>query len=281
MIFIRQKPEETLLEGLNYMICRFCSSSDLSALLTFEEWCSFASSCGDERLLVSTIVKNNSELNFESITQCQKCDFLSVGILPDKGALSTFYDSYYANTKYQSKEDKKIRRATRRIKRLSKLVKNGMFLDVGCNLGYSVEAAGRLGYTSHGIDIDKAAIAKATDRFDKRNFIENDIETYAKARNQYDLVFCTEVIEHVIDFRSFAESLTCLLKKGGILYLTTPDSGHFRTPKKLLEWTEIKPPEHLQWFQKKHLKSLFESFGVKVSFQPTWKPGIRMVAKKP
>ena len=101
-----------------------------------------------------------------------------------------------------------------------------------------------------------------------------------ETRHQYDLVFCTEVIEHVIDFRSFAKSLADLVKKGGILYLTTPDSGYFRTPKNLLEWSEIKPPEHLQWFQKKHLKILFESLGLKVSFQPTWKPGIRMVAKK-
>lgn len=68
---------------------------------------------------MSKIIADNSVLNFEGIVRCDKCDFLSVQRIPEEAPLNDFYQQYYANTQYVTKEDKKIRRATRRIKRVS------------------------------------------------------------------------------------------------------------------------------------------------------------------
>jgi len=262
------------------MPCRLCSSTDSLTLHTFDQWMDSAKKSDDERSLMANILSRDSELNFGTIVRCKKCNFLSVKDIPNESALNSFYQEYYANAKYESKEAKKIKRSKRRILRLSKHVKEGTFLDVGCNLGFSVEAASRLGFDASGIDVDNTAIGKARASFPNATFHCEKVEAFAQKSEKFNLVFCTEVIEHLGNFKDFVVAISSLVDKGGVLYLTTPDEGHFRRPKNLMDWTEIKPPEHLQWFQKAHIKSLFEAQGLKVGFQLNLKPGIRMVAKR-
>jgi len=72
-----------------------------------------------------------------------------------------------------------------------------------------------------------------------------------------------------------------LLKKGGVLYLTTPDAGHFATPHRLEAWKEIMPPEHIVYFTRRGIKALFEKHGLKAKkFFFTLKPSLRVLAQK-
>lgn len=261
--------------------CRNCASENLSTVLSFENWLAHAKDiANDQRTKMAGIVSENENLNFGHIVKCKDCDFLSVENVPNDQALSDFYQAYYANADYKDKREKKIKRATRRIKRLSTLVNGSRFLDVGCNLGYAVEAAGKLGFDAHGIDVDEKAVEMAKQDFPNWFFELTNVKEFAQTEMQFDLVYCSEVIEHVPDFRDFAKDIAKLVSPGGVLFLTTPDAGHFKTPGNLLDWYEIKPPEHLQWFRKKHLKALFKEFGMDAKFRFNWKPGIQMIARK-
>jgi len=93
--------------------------------------------------------------------------------------------------------------------------------------------------------------------------------------------YCSEVIEHLRDFKPFVRALARLTAERGLVYLTTPDAGDFRLPRDLERWPEIKPPEHLSWFRRRHLADLFGAEGLAVRFQVSWKPGIRMLARRP
>ena len=75
-----------------------------------------------------------------------------------------------------------------------------------------------------------------------------------------------------------------ILDKNGILYITTPDIGHFSLKnnlEKIKNWDSIRPPEHLFYFSKNSIKTLLLKSGFKkVKFQFSLKPGIKLVAYK-
>ena len=232
----------------------------------------------DERRRMAEFIRQDRRLNFGDILECEECGFIGVSMPPDAAALADFYKAYYANSTYEKKQNSKLKRASRRLQRLKNYVSGERFLDVGCNLGFAVEAAGLSGYSATGIDIDGDAVCQARQRFPARVFSNTTVRDLAAQGCKFDLVYCTEVLEHLADFRGFVHSLGQVVAKKGVLFLTTPDAGHFRRPRNLMTWAEVKPPEHLSWFSKPHLRELFENEGLRVKFRFNWKPGVRMIA---
>jgi len=260
--------------------CRMCASEQYTTVISYEKWLKVAKDSRDGRRAIANILERTNDLLFGDIVTCSKCDLCSIknSIAPD--ALNDFYQNYYVNSNYASKRNSKINQATRRLQRLPNLSSAKTFLDVGCNQGFAVEAANRLGLISTGIEIDEDALQYAKANFSHNEFICKDICCFSEENRKFDIIYCSEVLEHAIDFRSFAKNIVACLADNGYLFLTTPDVGHFRTPRNLLNWAEIKPPEHVTWFRKKHMEMLFSPLGLEVALQFNLKPGIRMVGRK-
>jgi len=99
---------------------------------------------------------------------------------------------------------------------------------------------------------------------------------------RFDVAYCSEVIEHVPQPQDFLRDIYRLLRPGGLLYLTTPDISHWRRPRKLANWDGFCPPSHLLYFAPKNLISLAQRCGFElVSRRPAWKPGIKLVLRRP
>ena len=81
-------------------------------------------------------------------------DLTYVDPMPTTAELSEFYREYYKTGQYRQKLDSKVRRARRRIRRVKRRVVGSRFIDVGCNVGFAVEAARQCGFEALGIDID-------------------------------------------------------------------------------------------------------------------------------
>jgi SAM-dependent methyltransferase len=213
--------------------------------------------------------------------RCAGCGAVHVDPLPDAALLGRFYAQYHGSGGYAAKGPKKIRRALRRITGLRRAVAGRSFLDIGCNLGFAVEAARQAGFAATGIDIDADAVAAAARQFPQCAFHAADIATTAARGRRFDLVQCAEVLEHVGQVQTFAAALAALVSDGGLLYLTTPDAGHWRVRHRFLTWPEVKPPEHIRWYTKTALRHVFEAAGFRVErFRLNLKPGIRMLARR-
>ena len=212
---------------------------------------------------------------------CPECKTVTVNPFPTVEQLIAFYQSYQGSTDYQSKKDKKIRRAKRRIQRMIPLAPGKKFLDVGCNYGFTIAAALGLGLDAHGIDVDRTAVAASQDMFGKEHYTAISVEDYAAQGHKADMVYTSEVIEHVPVPDSFVKAISQILNKGGILYLTTPDGGHFRLPKDFTKWEAVMPPEHIIYFTRKGIRHLLEKHGFKIrKFAFTLKPGMQVWAEK-
>lgn len=219
--------------------------------------------------------------NGYALLRCPSCASVTVDPWPAAGELHKLYQSYKGTTDYQKKQDKKIARARRRLARLVPQAPGKKFLDVGCNYGFTVEAARDLDLDAFGIDIDATAVHASKEMFGHGYYEAVAVQDYAASGRRADIVYTSEVVEHVHDPDSFIGAIAKILTPGGILFLTTPDAGHFMVPKDFKGWKEVMPPEHIAYFTKAGLKTLCEKHGLRVKkFAFTFKPGIRLTAVK-
>lgn len=261
--------------------CPLCPEQTVTLISTFKQWEDVSIKNNEHIALRNAYNQTNVELASKEFFQCNNCKLIFLSPLLNNQELSDFYTSYHANENAVTKTKKKIKRASRRIKTLKYKSNANNFLDVGCNVGTAVEAARCLGLNATGIEIDASAIDIAKKQFTECTFINISVEQHSKSKEKYDLVYCSEVIEHVPNPLSFANALYNLLKPGGLLFITTPDSGHLLRPKDFISWNEVKPPEHIFWYNKKSIKRLLLNAGFnQVNFRLNLKPGIKLYAFK-
>lgn len=218
--------------------------------------------------------------NGYAFLRCASCDTVTIDPFPTREDLVKYYQAYAGTVDYRKKAPKKIKRATRRIERLIPIAPGKTFLDVGSNYGFTVKAARDLGLDATGIDIDDVAVKAARETFGDF-YTTISIEDYAQSGKKADIIYTSEVIEHVPDPSTFAKAAYDILNPNGILYLTTPDGAHWNRPRNFADWAMAIPPEHITYFSRKGLKTLLEKTGFTVEkFFFQLKPGIRVIARK-
>ena len=216
---------------------------------------------------------------------CAACGTAFMHPLPTAEEVTGIYDDSYdgATTGYFAKVDKKIRRSRRRMRYLSRFIQGGRFLDIGCNGGFMVEAARERGFDAHGLDIDGVSIAYARRHYPNNAFFHGTAESFAAGPEvpRFDLVYCSEVIEHLPDVQGFAAAVAGLLRPGGVFFVTTPDISHWRRPRDLLAWDAFCPPSHCIYFNPGSLRLLLERHGLQVVRRRlAFKPGIKLLCRR-
>ena len=135
-----------------------------------------------------------------------------------RSALREFYEAHYEQATELPR--------TSKVYTLACIPQGGplAILDVGCGTGENSEAIAAKGHAVCGVDISAQAIAKYRQRgFDGRVMdIENGLDF---PDGTFDLVFCSEVIEHLTAPEVLARESLRVLKPGGHLVLSTPNSA--------------------------------------------------------
>ena len=122
----------------------------------------------------------------------------------------------------------------------------GKVLDIGCGSGERLEKMRSLGWTVSGIDFDEKAVGIAKSR--GLDVSCGTIPGTWFPTESFDVVIMNHVIEHVPDPIELLRECNRILKPGGKVVLTTPNSscwGH-RLFKK--NWRGLEPPRHLHVF---------------------------------
>ncbi len=108
----------------------------------------------------------------------------------------------------------------------NKNILNGLkILDLGCGGGIATEPLCRLGANISGIDQSESLINVAKIHAQKMklkiNYQCSSIEEINKLNKRYDVVIALELLEHVNNLEQFCNLITSLLKKNGIIILST------------------------------------------------------------
>lgn len=136
----------------------------------------------------------------------------------------------------------------------SNFTKDKFVLDFGCGVGFgSYHLAAKQAKFVDAIDIDDKSIRYATDRYkhERLCFPKMSIEEFAadsKKHNTYEFIYCSNVMEHIADYKSTLRCIMTLLKPGGSYLQITPPSGKPRdntwhvTNFTVPEWRSILDP---------------------------------------
>ena len=224
------------------------------------------------------------EKNGFYLLTCADCGTTVTNPYPSDAELAAFYSQYHMNESYLGKSAAKLRRGTSRVKRMMRQKPPGRkFLDVGCSLGFVVKAAETLGLEGHGIDIDPAAVELAKHQHGPACHFEaiSIQDLAARGGAAFDMVYLSEVIEHVRDPEDFIAHVSAVMRPGAVAYVTCPDGGHFRTPGRITDWKMVHPPEHLTYFTRDGMTRLLARHGLTAfRFQWAFKPGMKVLARK-
>jgi len=137
-------------------------------------------------------------------------------------------------------------------------------LDLGCGEGHFAAAAAQAGAGEVvGVDVAAEAVRRARARHPAVRFERVGGELPAPDAS-FDLVWCSEVLEHVLDTASFLSEARRVLRTGGLLLVTTPAHGRVRRlALALAGWERHFDPRgpDLRFYTARSLRDLLHDFG--------------------
>jgi SAM-dependent methyltransferase len=135
-------------------------------------------------------------------------------------------------------------------------------LDLGCGEGTFTQIAADLGAgTVIGVEVAQAAIDRARRAHPDLDFRLAPIDgPLPLPDGSVDLVWCSEVIEHVADTAPWLSELRRVLARGGRLLLSTPAHGRLRLLAHGVERYSDPQGDHLHLYTARSLRALLEEF---------------------
>jgi len=153
-------------------------------------------------------------------------------------------------------------------------------LDLGCGAGQFTTLLADTGAQAVGADVAEAALARARavdPRLDLRLVpVDGPLPL---EDNAFDLVWSSEVIEHVADTARWLSEVRRVLAPGGRLLLTTPAHGRLQVALGGIERMSDPLGDHLHLYTRRSLQGLLKQFGFdQVSVRPAGgAPGLRRI----
>lgn len=132
----------------------------------------------------------------------------------------------------------------------------GKFLDVGCSYGVLVKLASELGFEVYGTDVSQKVIDNIKDNVPCGTFVRCEANSpLPYADEQFDVVACQELLEHVVEPAALVGELVRITKKGGKILLTTPVLKNYDCP------------EHLNHFSFYNLTDIFDKYDKQITYK--------------
>lgn len=176
--------------------------------------------------------------------------------------------------------DMNLKRRVHTILKKLEVRNNDVVLDCGCGDGLFLEALSELSDCHlHGFELDEKELRLAQQHLTGKQvkLILGDLLQLPYRDSSFDKIYCTEVLEHVVDDRKALQELKRVLKKGGLLIVTVPNHNYpflWDPINKILEflfkrhiqngfWAGIWN-KHPRLYYLSEIRTLIESFGFRV-----------------
>jgi SAM-dependent methyltransferase len=145
-------------------------------------------------------------------------------------------------------------------------------LDAGCGSGrHLCESFRTPGVDVAGVDLNRDDLGKAKGflslmaREQKGRWLvaQADVTKLPFAGGSFDIVICSEVLEHIVDNRTAVAELVRVLKPGGDLVVTVPRFLPERICWAISRAYHHEPGGHIRIYRKRELMDLLEAAGVR------------------
>jgi 2-polyprenyl-3-methyl-5-hydroxy-6-metoxy-1,4-benzoquinol methylase len=198
------------------------------------------------------------------ITRCAKCNFVFSREIASPEILQTFYDKYPIADEYF---ELTRQRYITLLDQFEPFRKTGKILEIGCGEAYFLDEARSKNWKTYGTEISAPLLENA---IKKKHIIYNNLDSIpAEEFGEFDLIISLEVIEHLPDPKYYASEFEKLVRKGGGLYMTTPNFNSLARNILGKNWNNIVFPEHLCYFTRKTMKKLLTQYNFKEKYTKT------------
>lgn len=146
---------------------------------------------------------------------------------------------------------------------LTEDIQHKELLDAGCGTGWFSKAACERGAKVTSIDLGKNLLNEVAKKCDSKR-VEGSILELPFKNDFFDVIVCSEVIEHVPNPKKAIQELQRVLKPNGILVLTTPNKfWHFSLC--IANLFNLRPYQGLEnWLGYFELKKIIQQMNFKI-----------------
>ena len=136
--------------------------------------------------------------------------------------------------RYDKRQAHRVKKSRWQILDVLNHVEPGPLLDIGCSLGYALQAAADLGLEAKGLDLNESLLEPCRERgLDVQ--VGDVAGPYPFADASFNIVLLKHVFEHTPDPRAALRELRRVLKPGGGIFIAVPNLDYFKArliPKK-------------------------------------------------
>lgn len=211
--------------------------------------------------------------------KCEKCLLERIDPQPTDETLAAIYGKHYYDAWGLHNDTATVsllKKATFKyvLDQLPPLPRGSKLLDCGAATGFLLEIAKERGLEPYGIELSEFGANAIAEKFGKDRAFRGEIEnaTFPDANGAaFQAITMCDYIEHVRDPKRVLERAHAMLAPGGVIGLTTPDTGSLSRRGLGKGWSHYKV-EHLYYFGRDNIAKLLERAGyTDIEFKPLWK----------
>lgn len=201
--------------------------------------------------------------------RCPNCGLVFVYPQPQDNFLKekvySYESGYQSNKKGNYSEKPKDKKTEMTLDVLDDLEAEVVLLDVGCSNGEFMYYAESRGFTAYGVELNRRTAEIAREQ--GLNVYNGYLNDAKYADEFFDVVYLGDVIEHVTSPHDLLKECKRVLKKGGLMVISTPNLDCtwsrmtfwlykvFKIP-----WSSVTPPYHLHQFSSGNLYRLMRCY---------------------
>lgn len=208
----------------------------------------------------SANVKNMRRYEIHGLVKCSECDFVYMKKIPSKEELENYYSVYSYQQIQEIPEPTRIS-LENLLDTFEKYRVNNRMLDVGCGEGWILELAKTRGWQVYGTEFSQRALEICEHKGIRMYLGELNLEKFKE--KEFDIIISSETIEHINNPRNEISNFYQLLRKGGLLYITTPNFNSYLRLILKEKYDLITYPEHLSYYTKSTLNKLLTNSGLR------------------
>ncbi len=179
-----------------------------------------------------------------SFVQCEACATVYKSREQRDLLPAGFYEQGYFEGRPSGRDqrfERRVRKAMGEIADALNFTSAQTVLDVGCSLGYVLEAGRRLGLKSVGLDISEHAVTRCRELGFEAEVGTLERLPFSDAR--FDVVVMKHVLEHTPEPERALEEVCRVLRPGGVVVLAVPNVDYWKGDKRRTTYRYYRPDD--------------------------------------